>query len=352
MRKFLANVLFLFAGLPLALSALFLISARPWALDRATYKRFVEDDRLYAALRAPEMASRAPSAIELRPRGDGATLSLDGPSLVAAAQKDLPWPEIKSTASRSVDSILDAVQGSGAAGAPQLDLRGLKAALKSRAPALARDYEAALAASGRPSQSGLSRGQLSAALAIATDEIPDRAILDERSFPSPRAGLHPLGRGDRMPIGVISRGPDGLSQALLNRMTATTAAMSALLLAGLGVLGGRSLVSRLSRAGSYLLIPSIVVLGVGAALAIPSGLILQNVLPQEAREMVAGEGGALLRSYLASALGPIARSLLITGLVGASVGGVLASSRKFGLQNEIDGPDSRNERLTGRKDIE
>jgi hypothetical protein len=351
MRKFLANAIFLFAGLPLALSALFLISARPWALDRATYKRFVEDDRLYAALRAPEMASRAPSTIELRPRGDGAALALDGPALVAAAQKDLPWPEIKTTASRSVDSILDAVQGAG--GAPQLDLRGLKAALKSRAPALARDYEAALAASGRPAQSGLSKSQLAAALALAADEIPDRATLDERSIPSPRPGLRTLGRGgDRMPIGVLSRGDGGLSQALLNRMTATTAAVSALLLAGLGALGGRNLVTRLSRAGSYLLIPSVVVLGVGVALAIPSGLILQNVLPQEAREMVAGEGGALLRSYLANALGPIARSLFITGLVGASVGGVLASSRKFGLPNEIDGPEGRNERLSGRKDIE
>ena len=74
MRKFLSSFLYLFLGLPLALSTLFLISARPWALDRETYRRFVEDDRLYAALRSPR-SRRAP------PRRSGsAPPSSRGPS--------------------------------------------------------------------------------------------------------------------------------------------------------------------------------------------------------------------------------------------------------------------------------
>jgi hypothetical protein len=329
MRKFLANVLYLFLGLPLALSALFLISARPWALDRETYKRFVEDDRLYAALQAPEMAVRAPATIELRSAG-GTAVTLDGPALASAAQKDLPWPEIKSTASRAVDAALDAVEGKTQGERREFDLRPLKAALKARSPAVARDYLAVLAAAGRSAPAAEKPAVVAIALGSAIDTMPDAARIDASSLPAPRGAL----RG--MPIGILSRGTEGLSQALLNRMTATTVALSALLLAGLGALGGTGLVSRLSRSGRYLLLPSIAVLGLGVVLAIPSGLILQNVLPEEARAMIAGHAGAQLRAYLASALGPIARSFFITGLVGASVGGVLASAKRFAEPKELE----------------
>jgi hypothetical protein len=139
-----------------------------------------------------------------------------------------------------------------------------------------------------------------------------------------------------MPIGIMSRGPEALSQALLNRMTATSVALSALVIAGLGALGGTGLVSRLSRAGRYLLLPSVLVLCFGALLAIPGGLILQNALPAGARSMIMGSGGAQLRAYLASALGPIARGFFITGLIGASVGGVLSSARRFAEPKELE----------------
>jgi hypothetical protein len=334
MRRFLANLLFICVGLPLALSALFLLSARPWALDRGTYKRFVEDDRLYAALQAPEMASRAPATIELR--ADGSPVALDGPSLVRAAQKDLPWPAIKTTASRAVDTVIDAAEGIKPGARLEIDLKPLKAALKASGPATARDYIAALAASGRPAPSDAqSAGQqkpalLAAALNSAVDAIPDTAKAGRPSLPAPRGPLRGL------PIGLMSRGPGALTQALLNQMTATSVALSTLLIAGLGALGGTGLVSRLSRAGKYLLIPSILVLGFGALLAIPGGLILRNVLPEGAKAMIAGPGGALLRDYLASALGPIARSFFITGLVGASLGGVLASAKRFAEPKELE----------------
>jgi hypothetical protein len=328
MRRFLANILFLFLGLPLVLSTLFLISARPWALDRETYKRFVDDDRLYAALRAPEMASRAPRNIELGPAGgNGEKLRLEGPALVAAAQKDMPWPELRATASRAVDSVLDAVEGK-AGGTLELDLRALKASLRQKVPALARDYIAGATASELPKNAD-SAAEIAALLGGYVDAMPDRAVA-----PPP-----PDRRRIGGPIGVMSRGPTlerGLSQAILNRMTATMAAVSALLIAGLGALGGTGLVSRLSRAGRYLLLPSILVLGAGIALAIPGGLILQNVLPREFQDMVAGSAGAQLRDYLAAALGPIARNFFITGLVGTSLGGVLTQTRRFAEPKELE----------------
>jgi hypothetical protein len=335
-RRFLANALYLVFGLPLVLSSLALFALRPWALDRTVYKRMVLDDRLYAALQAPEMASLAPDTMELEAAGVG-KLSLDGPAIVAAAQKDLPWPEIKSTASSAVDSVMDAVEGK-TSGPAAIDLHGLKAALKAKAPELARDYDASLASSGRQDPSNTSRARLSIALASAVDKIPDRAELDEARRPRPSA------------VGLLSRGPEGLSQALLNRMTATTAAMAALLVAGLGILGGRSFLSRLSRSGAYILIPSVVVLALGVALAIPGGLVLRNLLPDEARAMMAGQGGAQLRAYLASVLGPIAKSVFITGLIGASLGGVLVSTRRFELPKEPEGSIASEDRSPERKE--
>lgn len=330
MRRFLANTLFVFVGLPLALSSLVLVSVRPWALDREAYKRFVTDDRLYAALQAPEIADNAPETIELQ--AAGTKVVFDGSSLTRAAQKDLPWPEIKATASAGVDAILDAVEGKGPRDRVELDLKPLKAALKAKGPAAARDYQAALAEetkAGKAAEGAISASSaaLAKTISAAVDELPDLASTATGAASVPGAR-----------VGVLSQGPgsEALSQAILNRMTATMAAVSALLLAGLGALGGTNLVTRLSRAGRYLLGPSIAVLAVGVVLGIPGGLILQNVLPQEVRALVEGSAGAQLRDYLATVLGPIARSFFLTGLVGASVGGVLASSKKFSEPKELE----------------
>jgi hypothetical protein len=326
MRRFLSNILYIFLALPITFSALLLVSVRPWALDRETYKRFVQDDRLYAALQAPELAARAPETLKI------GNATFDGPALATAVQKNLPAAEIKASAGKAIDGVMDAV-ASGQADRVELDMRPIKAALRSRSAAVARDYAAALASEKSPSPAALTpAAQMPLALGAAIDALPDTA---KPSAPNSPAAMRRIGG----PIGVLSRGDglggQGLSQAILNRTTASSLAISALLLAGLGALGGTSLVSRLSRAGRYLLFPSILVLGVGVALAIPGGLF-QNLLPQGIKAMVAGSAGAQLRAYLASALGPIAQGFFISGLVGASLGGVLASARKFAEPKELE----------------
>jgi hypothetical protein len=331
MRKSLANLLFLVLGLPLTLCSLLLVSARPWALDREAYKRFVLDDRLYAALQAPELASRAPSTIELQATGE--KLVFDGPALTRAAQKDLPWPEIKATAARGGDALLDAVEGKNPEGRVELDLRPLKLALAAKSQAAGRDYVAALTAAGKGGASpkiGEVSGKgvtlvsakasvVASDLAAVTAAIPDKAV----SKPLTATRRFPV------PVGVLESDSGGLSQALLDRATWSMVAVSALLLFLLGTLGGKDLFSRLSRTGKYLMVPSVIVLVAGALLAIPGGLALQNVLPPEARAMLDGQGGAQLRAYLASALGPISRDLFLTGLVAASLGGALVSAKRI-----------------------
>jgi hypothetical protein len=338
MRKTLANLLFLFIGLPVTLSALLLISVRPWALDREVYKRFVQDDRLYTALQDPGIVSEMPANFELRPASGaaGEAVSIDVRALASAAQKDLPWPAIKSTGTSAVDAAFDAIEGKTAGGAISLSLKELKASVKNSLPAISRDYLAAAKGATLPAGAA-SQAKVTALLGSYVDLAPD---LVQATPPSASMRTRVSG----IPIGVMSRA-GGLTQAILNQMTASTAAISALLIAGLGALGGTSLVSRLSRAGRYLLIPSIVVFGLGVALAIPAGLILQNLLPAGLREMIAGPAGAIFRAYLVSALGPIAQTFFVSGLVGVSLGGVLASAKRFGGLRELeeDRASSRDE---------
>jgi hypothetical protein len=337
MRKFLSTVLYVILGFPLAMSALFLFAARPWALDRELYKKIVTDDRLYAAVAAPELARSMPRHLEI---GDG---TYDGPALAAAIQKNLPAAELKRLGASAVDAALDAVE-SGSLRDEALDLKPLKAILADKADEVARDYVAALPVEGGERESGdfshrsssesmaQESAQAEKALRAALDLIPDEARPEESSHVFD--ALSPGRRIEGVRAMLDARG--GLSQALLNRMTAVTAALSALVLAGLAALGGSGLGRRLSRAGGYVLLPSIIVLAVGTALAIPSGLVLQGLVPAEARSALGGASGAALRAYIAEVLGPIARSFFLTGLVGASVGGLLVSAKRIAEPKEIE----------------
>lgn len=113
-------------------------------------------------------------------------------------------------------------------------------------------------------------------------------------------------------------------------------AAAVLLLVGLGALYGRDLAERLSKAGRHLLLPSVLVLCFIAMLAVPGGLFLQNLIFPDAKATMSGAGGQLLRDYPAAVMGPVAKSFFLTGLVGASVGGVLASAREFGERKESE----------------
>jgi hypothetical protein len=323
MRRFLSFVLYLALGLPLALSSLALIASRPWALDREAYKRFVLDDRLYSVLQAPEIARGAPRTIALE------GIELDGRALVAAAQKELPVPELKSTAVKAVDAVFDRVYDPTLRGTVgPLDLGQLKGALASRKTALARDYEAGLSSRSDSPVPADADAQAKAARAIgqAVDSIPAKL-----SLPAPRAygrAGGPLG----LRLGVLSIGRasgEALTQALLNRMTLMTTAMAGLLVAGLAAMGGKGLLESLARAGRYILFPSAIVLAVGVLLAVPGGLLLQSVLPHGLAGMLGGEVGIKLHELFIATFGPIARDVFITGLVGTSLGALLAQARRI-----------------------
>jgi hypothetical protein len=327
MRKALSTLLYLVGGLPLALSALMLLSVRPWAVDRDFYEKLVTDERLYAVLSSPELAKAAPALVK---RGQ---LVFDGPALAQALQKNLSAEELKAFGLGAVDLAMDAVEGRAPANRIELDIGPLKKSLESKAPAVARDYVAALATrpgspapgdySFRPesvsvkSAEELVRKALSAALA----ELPDTASTSLE----PRAGSRPP---------FFPR--DGvMTKAALDRGSTLLAVLSAAVLGGLAALGGSGLVRILSRAGKFILLPSVLVLAIGGVLAIPGGLILQGLFPDVVREALGGAAAAPLRGYLSLLLGTIAKGFLITGLVGTSVGGVLASTKRIAEPKEL-----------------
>lgn len=329
MRKALSTILYIFFGLPLALSALMLLSVRPWALDRQTYKRFVLDDRLYTAIRAPEIAERSVKTITIN------GVKFDGPALISAAQKNLPVEAIKATGESAIDRFMDKVLMV-STGPVSLDLTKLKSALKTSSPSAALDYVTALPVENRtPStkdfsyrSSSVSEKTAASALSKLLTEavnngIPDTTVLEAASAPS-------------VPSTIISGRERNISQALLDRTTIFTTFFSALLLVGLGILGGSGWGARFIRTGSYIIIPSVFVLGIGALVAIPGGLILQNLLPVEVLGYVKGEAGAQLRAYLTSCLGPIAKSFFITGLIGVSLGALLISLNRIVEPKELE----------------
>ncbi len=321
MRRFFAMVLYLCFGLPLALAALFMLASRPWILDREFYRKLVTDESLYAALRAPGLATGAEPELKL------GELTLNGPALVAAAQKNLLGSELKAFASLSVDAVLDAVEGK-AGSAPAIDMGAAKRALEARQEALARDYTAALPVrAGTPAQGDLS---------FRPDSVkPERAAeLASRALKASIAKIP-----DRVPLALPSTregsAPRALSQAMVNRGIALLSALSVILLSLLAWLGGKDAGRRIVCAGRYLLIPSLAVLALGIVLFLPGASILQGLSPPAVHVSMTGSGGGALRSWMARVLGQVSRGFMATGLIGASIAGALISLRRVFNPKEV-----------------
>jgi hypothetical protein len=113
----------------------------------------------------------------------------------------------------------------------------------------------------------------------------------------------------------------------VNRGLTSLAVLSSLLIAGLGFLGGRRAVDRLGMAGTYILIPSVAVLAVGATMAVAGGALLSGALPPEIHGAL-GAGGNALVGYAADVMRGMSKGFFITGLVGTCLGGLVKSLRR------------------------
>ena len=324
MRKPLAIVLYVLIGFPLLFAALFAISTRTWAFDRAAYVKVLTDDSLVAILRSPAMQQEAGDTVEI------AGVSLNGPALVTALQKDPPVAELRSLATEAVNKGFDVLEGRTQGKQTSLDLAPLKAAIEARSDALAADYVAALpVAPGRPAENDLSfRSQGLPAWLVTTRaadllrtrmarEVPD-------SIPWPPATL---------PDTAGSAGGELLTFGRIDAAIAGVALFAFLFAAGLVLLGEKRMHGRLSMAGSFLIIPSALILA-ASAIAAAAGLGVQRgLLPDVMRQMAGSDGGAVLATYFLGSFlgtsGPIFRSLFTTGLVGVCAGGLLVSVKRW-----------------------
>ncbi len=325
MKKFLSRILYLFVGFPLALAALFLISVRPWALDRDVYKRALTDDRLYQAV---ESAAR--SGAEGRETVELGGQVYDAEALAAAIAGNLPRDELKKVGSRAVDEALDLAQGVDRDGRFDLDLAPLKAATRSRAKAIARDYVAAL--ESRPETAGPADfSYRPASLSPAAAEARAAKALGERLDALPDTVSRPLQTGTIRDSELVF-----LSKKSLDGAAITLGAVSGLLLAGLGALAGVGLAGRIAKTGRYLLPPSVVVMILGILLWLPGAAFVERLIPPEARALLVGGSATAIRAYIASVLGIAAKSLFITGLVGTSLGSLLAQAPRIAEPKELE----------------
>jgi hypothetical protein len=323
MRRFLAGLLYLFMGLPLALSGLLLFAVQPWALERDFYKKAVDDPRLSSLLSAPGIGADMDKVLVL---GES---SFDGPALVSALQPRLPLGELRSTGKAFIDAAFDDLEGRRTA--PSVDLRPLKKAFSAVAPAIGQSYAAGIPASSlalppgdysaRPAGQSESQAGREAAKALeaALAKLPDSVPVD---FPE-----------------VVGPGTEKeLTTASLGRAALGTSLLAAALIAAFATLGGGGIWMILARAGSMVGWPSAIVLALGAILAIPGASILEKALPPEARLALSSLPATELRGWLGGLLGTISRSFFVTGLVGASLAGLLSSLKRIGRPVE-DGED-------------
>lgn len=330
MRKPAAIILYLFVGLPLLLSAFLAVSTRAWILDRGTYTRALTNDRLYEILRSPAMAAEVDETLVI----DGA--SLNGPALVAALQKDPPVAELKALAAQAVNDGFDFIEGRSRGERLDLDLAPLKSALEARAPALARDYVAALPVQpGKPADGDYSfrpQGLSSALIASRagtllrdgiSENLPDR-------LPWPPAA---------MPVLTVSENGEVLTLARIDTGITGLAIISLLVTGGLALLGSPNLRQRLRMAGGFILAPALLVLVVAATFAITGISVEKGLMPDALRQAAGSDGRAALAGYfLGSFLGSqggVAGPYFIVGLVASCAGGLLISLRRW-IGQDID----------------
>ena len=312
MRRFLAGILYLFLGLPIALSGLLALSVRPWALDPGFYRRAIEDPRLWTALKSPEALKGAPESIEI----GGYIFS--GPALYGALQKHIPEAELKNLGGRAIDDIIGAVRSGRAAAA--LDLRPLKNGLSKESGAFAADYIRSLP-KGLPDSPTDLRVIPEGAAGIKTEGPAQAAEKLIGSIPDTVTPHVEPERASQTRSLTVARGG-------LDRMASSALGAGAVLLLGLGFLGGGGIGRSLSRSGRFLIIPSAIVLAAGLALSIPGAPLAMQIASHLPKAPEAGFVTAL-GSWLGSWLGVAARSFFVVGLSGVSIGALLVSLRRI-----------------------
>ena len=320
MRRFLSGILYLIVGLPLALSALLSFSAKPILTDKEFYRKALTDDRLYSIVADPESWKNADPITE---RGG---YRMDTAALVSAFGKNLPAAELKALASIAVDETFEALSANSSDRSIDLDLKPMKARLASSLPSISKGYAAALPVrdepstdadlSYRPASLPLAQAEKAAGSAFAKIllDIPETISESVGNAGLPASGRVRLLRFDPRSTGSTTT---GLSLAAFA------------LIAALSMLGSRTWTQRLRRAGKYIIIPSAIVMIAGGILYLPGAPALKAILPGDVALIANSANVATLSAYFASIFGPLARSLLLTGLVGSSIGGALVSSRRI-----------------------
>ena len=224
-------------------------------------------------------------------------------------------PEIKATASRAVDIVMDAVRARRAprAGRRSISTFAAKGGTEGEEPAVARDYVAGLAETGDSPRTE--------AASPSPRPSPRATVVRRRpaARQGGRTGPRRLERGRSAPgrwacRWECSRAPQqseletGPLAGPAQPDDATMAAASALLLAGLGALGGSGASRDCRGRAATFSCPRSSCSASASSSRYPAASSCRTSCPTSLQGMVGGSAGAQLRAYLASVLGPIARS--------------------------------------------
>jgi hypothetical protein len=328
MRKAVATVLYLFTAAWMVLASLVVLSVSSWVADPQFYKDIAGEPKLYEAM-GDELYSSMAQAIN---EGVAQDLpgGLDEAALAAALKANLPPMVLAEAGSAAVDSAFGMTRTDHRTWL--IDLKPVKAAfVGDRLPAIAASYTKALPEGSKPAAGAK---VLEHALAAAVAAIPDTVETDPETGAEP-AAWQPVAA----PVSLGGMGSALWSGSLIGLVVSLGFVFA------LALLASPTWAGRAGWSGAVLLVPTILVLVIGAVGWIVSDAALVSNLGGEiARQIQTAEGGgaeAVLGGLFGKLLGETLRTatqgFLWTGLAGLGVCVALIGVSRVGGRDDDDG---------------
>ncbi len=326
MRKFIALIVFIFPFLPLACGALGLLAVNSWILDRNFYTGVADDPRLYEALLDEDL----PAYLMQEAQSTGGVIPAAAltAGLQAINTSDFVITDyLRNQAVGVVNDVFDFVDGKTTILNPSLELKPIREALSEPATRMA--FSQAVAENLPECASNQSAYPSGSKLPVCrpTNETPDSmAEQIQKALPGIIETLpDTVALGDSVTADPNMRDDINALRGVLNSGIMSVALGAAVFGVFVGLLGGDGLRGKLLWMGLALLVPALMVLGLGLAMGQGNASWL-NSATAEFRvngDLIHSDFNAATLAVIENIFQRIGSSFTITGLLASVVSMIL-----------------------------
>lgn len=326
MRKFVALIVFIFPFLPLACGALGLLAVNSWILDRSFYTGVVDDPRLYDALLDEDLPAY------LMQEAENTGSNIPAAALTAGLQaintSDFAITDyIRNQAVEVVNHVFDFVDGPSTVLNPSFDLKPIREALSE--PATRTAFSQAVAENlpeCTSNQSAYPSGTKLPVCRPANETPGSMAEQIQKALPGIIETLpDTIALGDSVTLTPTMRENIDAVRGALNSGIMSVALGAAVFGVFVGLLGGDGLRGKLLWMGLALLVPALMVLGLGLAMGQGNASWL-NSATAEFRvngDLIHSDFNAATLAVIENIFQRIGSSFTITGLLAGVVSLIL-----------------------------